>query len=120
MKEYFIEIRLIVYLMLLKITPNLKGYTYFKEVVKRICIDRMKKYQMAELFKEVALSYHEKPSLLDRSLRHAIDVSYKRSGIADFERSMKIGFAGNKPTVRELICVLVEQLTIELNQAFSK
>lgn len=119
MLKMYMEEKLIVYLMYLKITPNLKGYTYIKEAVMRICQDNDKKNKMSNnLFKELSEEYGDKVSLLDRSLRHAVDVSYKRNGIKDFERVTRVDFSENKPSAKEIICVLVEILKLDLYDKF--
>lgn len=115
----FMEERLIVYLMQLKITPNLKGYAYIKEAVMRVCENSEKKHNMStNLFKELAEHFGNKVSLLDRSLRHAIEVSYKRGGIEEFERVMDINISSHKPSVKEVICMLAEKLRLDLYRAF--
>ena len=53
--------------------------------------------------------------LIDRAMRHAIDVSYKRGGIVDFEKRMKIDFSNDKPTPRELLCTMAEKVMVEVN-----
>lgn len=117
MKEIFIEEKLIVYLMMLKITPNLKGYTYMKETVKRLCMHEEKKMHMTTgIYREVAEYFHEKPSLFDRALRHAVEVSYKKNGIEDFERATKFEFPIPKPTARDVICMLAEKVAIDLSK----
>ncbi len=112
-----LEERLSVYLMLLKITPNLKGYTYMKECAKQIFVDSTKKFNIQEkLYKDVGEMYNEKSTIIERSLRHAIDASLNRDGIKDFEKFMKMEFYNEKPSPRELLCVLVERAMVESNK----
>lgn len=119
LKKCFLEEKLIVYLMQMKITPNLKGYTYIKEAALRVCENSSKKRQMTNvLFKELAEEFGEKPSLLDRALRHAIEVSFKRNGIHDLERMISVYFTEKKPSPKEIICILAEKLNLDLYQEF--
>lgn len=120
MIKLFIEEKIMVYLMLLKITPNLKGYKYIKAAVMKICEDESLKYQMAnKLYKEIAPEFGEKPSLFDRALRHAVDVSFNREGIHQFERAAKVYFSMPRPSAREVICVLAEKLRIDVYNEFA-
>ena len=119
MRELFMEERIMVYLMQLRITPNLKGYQYLKAVIKRVCEDESLKFKMSSrLFKEVAPQFNEKPTLFDRALRHATVVSYNRDGIEHFENLAKVRFSIRKPSAREMICVLAEKLKVELCYKF--
>ncbi len=112
--EVFIEERISMYLMLLKITPNLKGYKYFKECIKQIYLDSTKKFNIQEkLYNKIAEKYQEKAYNIDRSLRHAIVVSASKDGIADFEKYMHFEFYNEKPSPRELLCVLVEKVIVD-------
>lgn len=114
LKEAIVEERICTYLMTLKITPNLKGYAYFKECAMRIYIDTDKKFNIhSNLFNELALQFNEKQELIERSLRHAIMVSIKREGLKDFERITKYEFCSSRPSLRELLCVIVECASIE-------
>ena len=108
--------RISVYLMMLKITPNLKGYVYLSECAIRIFEDSTKKFNINnKLYNDIALKYDEKPSLIQRAVRHAIEVSAKRDGLSDFEKFTKTEFYSSKPSPRELLCVLVERTMIDCN-----
>ncbi len=112
--DVFIEDRLCMYLMILKITPNLKGYKYFKECIKQIYLDSTKKFNIQEkLYNKLAEKYNEKAYNIDRSLRHAIVVSASKEGISDFEKFMHFEFYTDKPSPRELLCVLVEKVIVD-------
>ncbi len=110
----FLEERLSVYLMMLKITPNLKGYIFLKDCAKIIYSDSTMKFHINEkLYNIVGSQYNETSSIIERALRHAIEVSIKREGIKEFEKFMKIEFYNDKPTPRELLCILVERAVVE-------
>ena len=111
-----IEEDLTIYLLVLKITPNLKGYDLIKEGVKIILQDLSKKHHVNQrLYFELANSFDFDMDLVDKAMRNAIDVSYKRGGICDFEKSFHIDFSSQKPTPRELICILSEKIVLDLN-----
>ncbi len=117
----FLEERLTIYLLILKINPNLRGYFFFKEGVKKIVEDPSKKHNVNNrLYSELANEFKISQDLIDRAMRHAIDVSYKRGGIIDFEKRMKIDFSSDKPTPRELLCTMAEKVKVELNMFIYK
>lgn len=114
LNDSFIEERLSLYLMLLKITPNLKGHAFFKECAKKILDDPTLKFNIHDkLFKNIADMFDETIYMVARSLRHAIEVSLKREGIRDFERYTKVELFNPKPSPRELLCILVERVMVE-------
>ena len=120
LKLEIVKERISVYLMILKITPNLKGYTYLRECALRIFQDASKKFDIHHnLYVELSEEFNEKITLIERSLRHAIDVSLRRGGIDDFERLMKYEFCKSKPTPRELLCIIVELASMECSQILS-
>lgn len=120
MIKTFIEIRVMTYLMMLKITPNLKGYTYFKECIIRLLEDGKLRHKMSKgLFIEMANRFNDKPHLFDRALRHAVDVSYKRNGIRCLERKIKLEFSNDKPSAKEILCYLAEKIKIDVYQKYN-
>lgn len=109
LEEIFIEERLTAYLLLLRITPNLKGYRYIKEGVKKILKDPSKKFNVKKrLYAELGEDFSKREELVDRSMRHAIDVCFKKKGISEFERETKIYFSDDKPATREVLSLLTE------------
>ncbi len=113
-KDVFLEERICMYMMLLKITPNLKGYKYLKECIKQIYADSTKKFKIKEkLYFSVAQKFQEKVCNIDRALRHAVMVSFNKNGIEDFEKFLHFHFYNDKPSPRELLCVLVERVIVD-------
>lgn len=116
--EILVEEKLTIYLMVLKITPNLKGYDLIKEGVRKILQDPSKKHNVNQrLYLELANIFNFDMDLVDRAMRNAIEVSFKRGGIEDFERTFKIDFTSSKPSPRELICILSEKIMLDKNIA---
>jgi len=119
MQRLYMELQLMTYLMYLRIMPNLKGYTYLKEAALRLCEDEKLKFHMSNtLYKELADRFGEKVSLFDRALRHAVEVSYRRDGIQQFEKKLKIDFSERKPSAKEIICVLAEKIKMDAYEKF--
>lgn len=120
MQECFsllIDEKLSLLLILLKIFPNLKGYDFLKEGAKRIINNKEKKLNVGVgLYKEIADEFDVSEDVVDRSMRHCIDVSFKRNGIVDFEKVFCIRFTSVKPRLKELLCVLAEKAYIEVSK----
>ena len=124
MQKYFDEVlleeKITIYLLVLKIGPNLKGYTFIKEGTKKIVKDNSKKYKIRTgLYCEIAKENNVLPDLVDRAMRHAIGLSIKRGGIRDFEKTFDIEFSTDRPSPRELLCVLAEIVSIGKDLAVS-
>ena len=124
MQECFallVEEKLSLYLIMLKISPNLRGYDFFKEGARKIIENADKKHNVgAGLYKEIADDNGVKQEIVDRAMRHAIDVSFKRNGINEFERVMHIRFSICKPSPRELLCLLAEKAAAESRKIMQK
>ncbi len=115
-RDFLIDERLSVYLMILKITPNLKGYIYLKDCAKKIFKDSTMKFNVNnKLLKDIAVENQESIIIVERALRHAIDVCSKRKGLESFAKFAKVEFYSSKPSPRELLCILVERVAVESN-----
>ncbi len=102
-KEIFIEEKLTMYLFLLKIFPNVKGYHLIKEAVKEIIDDPTLKFNVCQrLYSVLANKLGEDEDLIDRAIRHAIDLSYFNDGITYFEIHTQRHFNVDKPSPRQL------------------
>ncbi len=119
--NFFIEERLVIYLLILKISPNLRGYAFLKKGVIKIVEDCTKKHNVNNrLYCEIAKEFNISQDLVDRAMRHAIDVSVKRKGITDFERRLKIDFSSPHPTPKELLCTIAEKIIVEKKSFINK
>lgn len=120
-KELFLEERITIYLLILKITPHLRGHDIFKNGVKKIVEDISKKHNVKNrLYNEIAEENNMAVDLIDRAMRHSIDVSMKRNGISEFEKRVKVDFKNLKPTPRELLCTMAEKIIVEYNLYIAK
>ena len=124
MQECFsllVEERLSVLLILLKIFPNLKGYDLFKEGAKRIINDKSKKVNVGtRLYQELADYFNIKLEVVERAMRHCIDVSFKRNGLKDFEKACNVKFSCVKPRPKELLCLLAEKVELDVQDMIKK
>ena len=111
LEEIYIEEQLMVDLLLLKISPSLKGYVFIKEGVRQLIDDPNKKYNFHKrLYKDISQKYNESEEIVDRAVRHAIEVGYRRRGVEQFERATKFRFTYCKPSPRELLSMIAEHI----------
>lgn len=114
-EDIFIEEKLIVYLSYLKISPNLKGYACIKNLVKSLVKNPLKKRNITNvLYQELGDRYNMAKNLIDRAMRHALLVSFKKSGIEDFESRTGYTFTSTRPTPREMVCMLAELIRMDV------
>ena len=112
--DYIFRKQLLLYLMILKIPPKLDGFNYIKFGVYKIYNDFSKKYNVNNiLYPEIAKKFNVSKLLIDRSIRHAIKVSYDRGGITDLEKYSNYEFLRDKPSPKELLCMLAELIKFE-------
>ena len=115
-EEIFIEEKIIAYLLILGINPSLKGFSYFKEGVKKIIKDPAKKFNVhKKLYKELSEG-NGRDELVDRAMRHAIEVSVKKNGIIEFEKRSHVCFSSLRPTPREFLSLLAETVMLDVRE----
>lgn len=104
--------RIFVLLRDLCIPPDLKGYDYLVSAL-RICEDNPAAYHdMMGLYKEVAVANKTTPARAERSIRHAIEVTFDRSrgGIAaDILNPASYAVRG-KPTNSQFISAIARYM----------
>lgn len=106
------------YLSLLKISPSVNGYHYFKCGIKKIYYDSSKKFKVSKvLYPEIAKEFNIEESLVDRSMRHAMKMSFKRGGVETLEKHINFKFPSAIPTPREILCVLSDIVKKELRKS---
>ena len=112
--DFIFNKQMTVYLMILKIPPKLDGFEFIKSAVKKIENSVSKKYNINnELYPDIANEFNVSKIMIDRSIRHAIKVSYERGGIKDIEKYSGHQFICEKPSPKELLCLLAELVKIE-------
>ena len=113
-ERFILEKEVALYLLILKIYPSLKGYAYIMCGICKIAKDMTKKHNVTNrLYDEISQEFSVNKNLIDRAMRHAIEVSIKRNGIADFEKFSSFDFSSEKPTPRELLTVLAEKAVLD-------
>ncbi len=118
--NYFeLDERITAYLLLLKISPNLRGYSFLREGARLLLDNGALKYNVNNSFyRELSSRCRVTEDLIDRAMRHAIDVSIKRNGVKEFERRLSVNFSCGKPSPREIICTIAERVELDTGKDF--
>lgn len=100
----FIEHKIMNYLIMLKIYPNLKGYTYIVQGVKILLNDSSKKKNIVKnIYEEIANYFKTDTSSVDSALHHAIKISKKNNGIKYYKKVIQLLDDDELPTPREFL-----------------
>lgn len=104
----------------LGVPSNLKGYNYIREGIMLVYYDPTLSSKITKgLYPQIAEKYTSNESRVERSMRHAIEVSWNRGNwdmMEDiFGYSVSIDKA--KPTNSEFIVTIADMLRLEYNKA---
>ena len=106
----------------LGVPSHVNGYKYIKEAISIMCIESsMESYMTKELYLEIAKRHNSTSTRVERSIRHAIEISWNRGNweLIDklFGNSVDIDRA--KPTNSEFIVTIEDMMKLEMKQSFS-
>lgn len=106
-----------VYLQDIGIPAHIKGYRYLREALKIVCTDidaiqRVTQY----LYPEIAARFDTAPNLVERSIRHAIEITWNRGDSKKLNSFFGSTFESIKPTNSEFIARMAERFRIYLNK----
>ena len=101
----------------LGIPMHVNGYHYLLDAVHLSLTLPQASYNLSQqLYPAIAQRYHTNASCVERSIRHAIDMAWKRGNLtaADglFGRSMNLSY--DKPTNAEMIALLTEKIRMRM------
>lgn len=96
---------------------HLHGYRYLTDAVQlTLCLPEMCINLSRQLYPCIAQRYHTTPSCVERSIRHAIDLAWRRGSLSAvngmFGRSLNLAY--DKPTNSEMIALLTEKIHLKL------
>ena len=99
------------------IPMHVHGYHYLLDAVQLTLTLPQTSYNLSQqLYPSIAQHYHTSPSCVERSIRHAIDMAWKRGNLtaADglFGRSLNMTY--DKPSNGELIALLTEKVRLRI------
>ncbi|MDD6039913.1 MAG: sporulation initiation factor Spo0A C-terminal domain-containing protein [Clostridia bacterium] len=99
------------------IPMHVNGYYYLLTAVQLVltlsqpCINLSR-----QLYPSIAQRFQTSPSCVERSIRHAIDMAWKRGNLAAasglFGRSLNLAY--DKPTNSEMIALLAEKIRLRM------
>lgn len=106
----------------LSIPANIKGYHYLRDAILLAVEDPRKKDGLySKLYTEVADKWETTANRVERSIRHAIDVSWQRGRMSLLDRMFGYTFdrRKDKPTNAEFIAFISDKLSLEYKIALS-
>ncbi|MDP4164418.1 MAG: sporulation initiation factor Spo0A C-terminal domain-containing protein [Bacillota bacterium] len=94
----------------LKISANLKGYQYLREALQMVINDfELTGLITVELYPTIAKKYVTTPSRVERAIRHAIEVSYKRNREHPYYKE----YPHIKPTNGQFVADMADKFRLE-------
>ena len=98
----------------LNIPPHIKGYSYLKEGILIAIEDgTVLDAVTAKLYPAVAKTFDTTPSRVERAIRHALNVAWKKENNEYALRLFNSDKDAKKPTNAEFIAVIAERIRIE-------
>lgn len=100
---------------------HLKGYRYVKESVFLIYKDNSFNYHfMHKLYPKVASNFETSISCVERSIRHAIEISFLRADRDYIEEifGYSISIEKTKPTNSEFIITVCDKIKLEISKLY--
>ncbi len=100
----------------LGVPAHIKGYRYIRHAVKLVIKDMdLLGAVTKELYPQVSEEFDSTPSRVERAIRHAIDVAWKRGSQKALEKYFKNNLNDNsKPTNSQFIARIADKIMVEL------
>lgn len=98
------------------IPAHIKGYQYLREAITLIYNDTKLIGAITKtLYPSIADKFETTPSRVERAIRHAIEISWKRGNIETMSHlfGYTINVSRSKPTNSEFIAMVADKLSIE-------
>ena len=102
------------------VPAHIKGYQYLREAIMMVVNDIDVINQITKsLYPKIAYKFNTTPSLVERAIRHAIEVAWGRGQQEAVESifGYTISAAKGKPTNSEFIAMIADKLRLELKSA---
>ncbi len=99
---------------------HVHGYHYLLQAVQlSLTMENTNINLSHQLYPIIAQHYHTSPSCVERSIRHAIELAWRRGNLTAvkemFGRSLNLAY--EKPTNSEMIALLTERIRLKLYEA---
>ncbi len=111
-----LEIDITNILLEIGIPAHIKGYQYIREGIMMAFYDQnMLHYITKFLYPSIAKKYHTTSSSVERTIRHAIEVAWRRGNIDTLEEVFgnTVSAGKGKPTNSEFMALLTDKLRLE-------
>ncbi len=111
--ESYIREKVTTYLLEIGMAANLQGFKYIRDAVLYIVHDpRYKRGVTKRLYPTIAEKYEVSVSIVERAIRHAIDVCCARGNMLSLNRIFQytVCDVDYKPTISEFISLISEKV----------
>ena len=99
----------------LGIRPNISGYIYLREAILMVADDPLLiNVVTKEIYPTVASKFEKTPSQIERAMRHAIEVAWKRQSEQMIKMFKNLSY-GRKPDNSLFIALLAEDIRMDSN-----
>lgn len=104
----------------LGVPSHINGYNYIRDAINIVYAKNETHYITKDLYTEIANKYESTPPRIERSIRHAIDISWNRGNWELMEKIFgnSIDIEKAKPTNSEFIITIADMLKLEIKQGF--
>ncbi len=113
-----VELIISAYMNSIRIRPNISGYYYLLSAIRlavndMLILDAMTK----KLYPTVADEYNTTPQRVERSMRHAIETSFRRGCLKTLEEMFgnSINEKNGKPSNSEFVALLANRIRIQMS-----
>lgn len=112
-----IEVRITKILHKLGVPAHIKGYLYLREAIESV----IKNVELLgaitkELYPEVAETFNTTASRVERAIRHAIEVAWKRGNEEELKKYFENTISNDsKPTNSQFIARIADELRLKIN-----
>lgn len=115
--EKYLDKKVVDILLTVGITANLQGYFFLKESIKLAIYNPTFVGAITKImYPTIAVKFKTTACRVERSIRHALDVSYNKGKIMNLNDifGLKILDVNEKPTNSEFVALIADRLALEL------
>lgn len=118
-KDDVIEERATMHLLAIGIPTNLAGFRYIRRAIHYVVNDQeILSYMTKRLYPVVGSDFNANGAMVERSIRHAIEVGYAKKRLLGINELFNIDMydLSYKPTNGEIIALIAEKILFELKE----
>lgn len=111
------------YLIEIGLPASLQGFRFLREAVLEVVKDpKLKKGVTKHLYPIIAEKFGYSAQVVERAMRHAIEVASKRGNFSALGKYFSCQFNDDTfhPCITEIVSLLAERLTLDLNEFVMK